>query len=126
MINEGWQQMQWYIRVIKQYAVFSGRASRIEYWMFVLINFLFGLGGILLSLLGLNFVLILYSLAIWIPTLAVQVRRLHDISRSAWWLLVLLIPLAGTIVLFIFDVLPGDPDTNLYGSVPPSDVSQLI
>ncbi len=126
MINEGWQQMQWYIRVIKQYAVFSGRASRIEYWMFVLINFLFGLGGILLSLLGLNFVLILYSLAIWIPTLAVQVRRLHDIGRSAWWLLVLLIPLAGTIVLFIFDVLPGDPDTNLYGSVPPSDVSQLI
>ena len=126
MINEGWQQMQWYIRVIKQYAVFSGRASRIEYWMFVLINFLFGLGGILLSLLGLNFVLILYSLAIWIPTLAVQVRRLHDVSRSAWWLLILLIPLAGTIVLFIFDVLPGDPDTNLYGSVPPSDVSQLI
>ncbi len=125
MINEGWQQMQWYIRVIKQYAVFSGRASRMEYWMFVLINFLFGLGGILLSLLGLNFVLALYSLAIWIPTLAVQVRRLHDVSRSAWWLLILLIPLAGTIVLFIFDVLPGDPDTNLYGSVPPSDVSQL-
>lgn len=118
--------MQWYIRVIKQYAVFSGRASRMEYWMFVLVNFLFGLGGILLSLLGLKFIVILYSLAIWIPTWAVQVRRLHDTDRSGWWLLVLLIPLVGSIVLFIFDVLPGSPDANLYGPVPPSDVSQLF
>lgn len=115
--------MQWYVRVMKQYAVFGGRASRREFWMFTWINFLIGLASVVLGLIGLHFITILYSLyslALIIPSLALQVRRLHDTNRTAWSLFWLLVPLVGGIILFIFDVLPGLPDNNLHGPVPPS------
>ncbi len=113
--------MQWYIRVIKQYAIFDGRASRLEYWMFMLINFLFGLVGLILSLVGLRIIFDLYSLAMIIPSLALQVRRLHDISRSGWWFFIGFVPFVGGIVLFIFDVLPSYPGVNVYGPIPTAD-----
>lgn len=112
--------MNWYIEVLRKYAVFSGRASRQEYWMFVLINFLiaFGLGSIE-GLVGLPMVLsLVYGLAVLIPGLAVLVRRLHDTGRSGWWVLILLVPLVGAVVILIFAVLPSESTDNSFGPIP--------
>ena len=61
---------------------------------------------------------ILFNLAILLPNLAISVRRLHDIDRSGWWILIALIPFIGGIVLLIFDLLPGTPQENRFGPVP--------
>lgn len=114
--------MQWYLYVLKHYALFDGRASRTEFWMFTLINFLVGIAGFLISLIGLGIIYGLYSLAVIIPTLALQIRRLHDTNRSGWWILLGLIPAVGSIILLIFDLLPGDAEPNDYGPVPPVEV----
>ncbi|PIR58168.1 MAG: DUF805 domain-containing protein [Parcubacteria group bacterium CG10_big_fil_rev_8_21_14_0_10_38_31] len=116
----------YYIGVLKKYAVFTGRARRAEYWYFLLTNFLVFIGlGIVnaivdnkLSFFGIFYIRILYSLAIFIPSLAVGVRRLHDTGRSGWWLLISLIPLIGTIWLFILLVLDSNPGDNKYGPNP--------
>jgi len=71
-----------------------------------------------LSFFGIFYIRILYSLAIFIPSLAVGVRRLHDTGRSGWWLLISLIPLIGTIWLFILLVLDSNPGDNKYGPNP--------
>lgn len=60
----------------------------------------------------------LYTLAVLIPSLAVSVRRLHDTNRSGWWLLLLLIPLIGALVILIFTVQDGTPGENTYGADP--------
>jgi len=117
--------MHWYVDVLRQYAVFSGRAQRAEYWMFFLFNliigfvlgFIEGLSGISgdsgMSILG-----TLYALAVFIPGLAVAVRRLHDTGRSGWWLLLVFIPLLGAIVLLVFFIMDSQPGTNEYGPNP--------
>ncbi|MGY0217603.1 DUF805 domain-containing protein [Endozoicomonadaceae bacterium StTr2] len=112
--------MEWYLKVLKQYAVFSGRARRKEYWMFILINFLIALAiGFVEGLLGSPGVLsLVYSLAILIPSIAVTVRRLHDTERSGWWVLISFIPLIGTIVLLIFLVMDSKEGENKYGDYP--------
>ncbi|RUS47311.1 DUF805 domain-containing protein [Cohnella sp. AR92] len=106
--------MEWYLKVLKNYAVFSGRARRKEFWMFLLINFIIGLAlAIIGSITGTGRALQdLYSLAILIPNLAVSVRRLHDIGRSGWWLLIGLIPLIGAIVLLVFWCTDSDADND--------------
>ncbi len=60
----------------------------------------------------------IYSLAVLIPSIAVSVRRLHDIDRTGWWLLIALVPLVGAIVLIVFHVLDGTPGPNRYGPNP--------
>jgi len=117
--------MSWYIEVLKKYAVFSGRARRMEYWMFALFNFLvsFGLALIdgfagLANKDGIGPLSAIYSLAVLLPSLALGVRRLHDIGRSGWWLLIVLVPVIGVIVLFVFSVLPSEPGSNEYGDNP--------
>ncbi|MGB7292897.1 MAG: DUF805 domain-containing protein [Thermodesulfobacteriota bacterium] len=112
--------MNWYIEVLKKYAVFDGRAHRTEYWMFVLFNVIItillglidGLFGILGVLSG------IYGLAVLIPGIAVSIRRLHDTNRSGWWLLISLVPVIGTIVLLVFMVQDTQPGTNEYGPNP--------
>lgn len=111
--------MQWYLYVWKNYAVFDGRASRPEFWTFTLVNILIGILLLILSVVGLGLVSILYSLALVIPSLALQVRRLHDTNRSGWWILLGLIPSIGAIILLIFDLLPGNSGTNDFGAQPP-------
>lgn len=112
--------MQWYLKVLKNYIGFQGRARRKEYWMFFLFNFLitmllsiievmFGLGGILSGI---------YGLFVLLPSIAVNVRRLHDIGRTGWWMLLSFIPLVGLIVLLIFAVLDSQPGENKYGPNP--------
>ncbi|MDU4267847.1 MAG: DUF805 domain-containing protein [Enterobacter hormaechei] len=86
--------MDWYLKVLRNYVGFGGRARRKEYWMFVLVNF------VLIMVLGVLF------------------RRLHDTDRSAWWLLLLLIPLIGWIVILIFNCQSGTPGENRFGPDP--------
>ncbi len=117
--------MNWYIEVLKKYAVFSGRARRKEYWMFALFNFIISfLLGIVAGFAGavigtnLSILSILYTFAVLLPSIAVGVRRLHDTDRSGWWLLVVLIPIIGWIALLIFSVQDSTPGENNYGANP--------
>ena len=117
--------MHWYLEVLNKYAVFSGRARRKEYWMFALFNaiiaFVLGLIlGILSIALGtnLNILSYIYALAIFIPSLAVGIRRLHDTDRSGWWLLIAFIPFIGAIVLLVFLVQDSQSGENQYGPNP--------
>jgi uncharacterized membrane protein YhaH (DUF805 family) len=112
--------MNWYLEVMKKYVVFSGRARRKEYWMFVLFNIIiFIVLYFLESLVGGPGILAnLYSLAILLPGISVGVRRLHDIGRTGWWILVGFIPVIGTIILLIFMILDSNPGENKYGPNP--------
>ena len=112
---------------MSQYADFDGRARRKEYWMFVLFNLLIALGvGLVGNLIGADELLSgLYSLVVLIPSLAVAVRRLHDSGKSGWWLLLLLLPIIGFIILIVFLVKDSQPGSNQYGANPkemPSEV----
>ncbi len=118
--------MNWYVKVLKNYAVFSGRARRKEYWMFVLFNFIFCIVAMILdNILGLAFenvgygpIYLLYCLAVFIPGLAVSVRRLHDIGKSGWFILISLIPFIGPIWLLVLMCTDSEPGENDYGPNP--------
>lgn len=112
--------MEWYIKVLKNYAVFQGRARRKEYWMFVLFNLIFSIIiGVIEAILDISqYLTYIYTLAILLPSLAVAVRRLHDTGRSGWWLLIAFIPIIGGIILLVFECLDSDPNTNKYGPNP--------
>lgn len=118
--------MNWYLNVLKQYAVFKGRARRKEYWFFILFNLIASvvltvidfMTGLLDAELGIGLLSGLYSLAVLVPSLAVTVRRLHDTDRSGWWLLIGLVPLLGGIVLLVFMLLDSMAEDNQYGANP--------
>jgi len=114
-----------YIEVIQKYAVFSGRASRKEYWMFFLMNIIIGgCMGIVIGLikgfthLDLTILIHLYTLALLCPNIGVSVRRLHDTNRSGWWMLVGLVPLIGPIIVLVFMANEGTPADNNFGPNP--------
>ena len=99
---------------LTKYADFEGRASRAEYWWFFLFAMLAqAAGSIINSALG-----GLIALALLLPAVAVGARRLHDIGRTAWWLLIGLIPLVGPLVLLYWFVQPGNQGANDYGELP--------
>lgn len=120
--------MQWYLKVLRQYADFSGRARRTEFWMFVLFNVIAGvILNILDNALGLTYgpegsttgyLGAIYGLAVLIPSLAVGARRLHDTARTGWWLLIGFIPLVGAIILIVFWASDGQRGPNQYGPNP--------
>jgi uncharacterized membrane protein YhaH (DUF805 family) len=118
--------MRWFLMALKKYAEFSGRSRRKEYWFFllfaVLISFVLAIMDVLTGSMneraGVGLLSGIFSLAILIPSLALAVRRLHDTDRSAWWLLVGLVPLIGGIVLLVFCCQDGTPGSNRYGSNP--------
>ena len=126
--------MNWYLHVLKNYATFSGRARRKEYWMFFLFNVLISLGlGVLDVVVGTYSVEYetglfsgLYSLFVLIPSIAVSVRRLHDTNRSGWWVVISLIPIIGILVLFVFTCLDSQPGTNRFGVNPKEASSQAL
>lgn len=112
--------MEWYLKVLKQYVGFSGRAQRKEYWMFVLFNMI---AMIILTVLdkviGTEPLLYgLYSIAVLLPSLAVSIRRLHDSGKSGAWILIGLIPFIGAIVLLVFMCTDSQPNDNQYGPNP--------
>lgn len=139
--------MQWFKKCLRQYADFSGRARRAEYWWFaafqagvVAVLYILGAifagmsaasasidpttgavetsrgGGYVVALL-LYGVAALWALALFVPGLAVTVRRLHDTNRSGWWWLISFVPF-GSLVLLVFCVMEGTPGPNLYGADP--------
>jgi uncharacterized membrane protein YhaH (DUF805 family) len=112
--------MEWYLKVLKNYVGFQGRARRKEYWMFFLFNIIICLVLSLLQLILHIHPLLteLYSLAILLPSLAVSVRRLHDTGKSGWWILIGIIPIIGCIILLIFYCSNGDENNNKYGPNP--------
>ena len=117
--------MDWYLNVLRNYIVFCCGARRKEYWMFILVNFIFALVlSIVDKILGWEWasgegvLTSIYGLFILLPSWAVQFRRLHDTDRSAWWLLLLLIPIVGWIVILIFNCQSGTPGENRFGPDP--------
>lgn len=118
--------MNWYLEVLRKYAVFDGRARRKEYWYFFLINtvisiflaFIDSFTGTVSEDVGIGLLDGLYALAVLIPGTAVTVRRLHDTDRSGWWILIGLIPVIGGIALLVFMVLDSTPGDNQYGPNP--------
>lgn len=112
--------MNWYLDVLKKYAVFNGRARRKEYWMFFLFNIIIAVVlGIIEGIVGGPGVLgALYGLAVLLPSIGVSIRRLHDTDRSGWWLLIGLVPLIGAIVLLVFFVQDSQAAENQYGPNP--------
>ena len=113
--------MNYYIEAIKKYAVFTGRARRSEYWYFVLFNFL---AAIVVVFLGGLFndrdqtLYRLYVLAMFLPALGVTIRRLHDIGKSGWWILFVLVPVVGAIFVIVWEATEGQPGSNKYGLNP--------
>ena len=122
--------MKWYIEVMRKYAVFSGRARRQEYWMFVLSNVIIVVFlGIIDGMADSDFegsrstLTTLYVLATLIPFLAVGVRRLHDTGRSGWWMLIGVIPIIGAIVLLICIIQDSQLMDNQYGPNPKREIT---
>lgn len=111
--------MNWYFDAWKRYAQFSGRASLEAFWMFFLVNCLISLVFVSLEIFfqATWKIEALYSLFVFLPMLSLTVRRLHDTNRSAWWLLVVLVPAIGMLVLLVLLALPSDPDSD-FGNYP--------
>lgn len=113
--------MNWYIAVLKKYAVFQGRARRKEYWMFFLFNIIVAfLLGLIEGLAGINLgngqsiLGNVYQLAVFLPSIAVGIRRMHDVNKSGWFMLV-------PIYNLILAVKQGDTGENRFGSDPKAD-----
>ncbi len=125
--------LAWFLKALKKdYANFNGRARREEYWMFVLFSMLiyvvmFGvlLGSMVADIKTLGIIMVvlccIYILGIFVPTLAVTVRRLHDTNRSGWAYLISFIPLVGPIILLVFLCSEGTLGANRYGPDPKAE-----
>jgi len=123
--------MNYFLDVMKnKYAQFEGRASRSEYWYFVLFYIIFAvvvglLDGVMAGLTGGNtggigILSLIYILGTLVPSIAVGIRRLHDTGRSGWWYLIALIPIAS-LVLLAFFVMDSQESENKYGANPKED-----
>ncbi len=118
--------MNWYLEVLRKYTVFEGRARRSEYWYFVLFNAVIVLVlwffdlilGTRIKDMNIGLFSDLYSLAVLVPSLAVSVRRLHDIGKTGWLILIGFIPILGGLVLLFFMVQDSNPGDNAYGPNP--------
>ena len=121
--------MEWYLKVLKNYATFSGRARRKEYWMFALFDSLIFLVLIFFDVVigtfdmeaAMGLLGGLYLLALFMPRLAVAVRRFHDIGQSGWMVLIGFIPLVGPFVLLAFMARDSQPGENKYGPNPKTE-----
>jgi len=111
--------MNYYVSVLKKYAEFNGRAQRAEYWYFALFHTIILITLMYIdSLTGLDLLYFIYFLATFIPAIAVAVRRLHDIGKSGWWILITFIPLIGSIWFLILMVIDSNPEENKFGPNP--------
>jgi uncharacterized membrane protein YhaH (DUF805 family) len=118
--------MSLYLHALQQYATFSGRARRAEYWYFFLFNALIMIGlmladlstGLFDDVAGIGLLSGIYAVGVVLPALAVTARRLHDTGRSGWWILLLFIPFLGPLVILVFSVMDSEPGENRYGPNP--------
>jgi uncharacterized membrane protein YhaH (DUF805 family) len=104
-----------------KYATFSGRARRSEFWWFMLAIVVV---SVLIEFLGLDVISIVFSLAVFVPSIAVSARRLHDIDKSGWWQLIGLIPVIGWIIAIIWYAKEGSTEANRFGA-PAKTVSEF-
>jgi uncharacterized membrane protein YhaH (DUF805 family) len=108
----------WKRVVLERYAQFEGRAGRGEFWWFVLANMIVYV--VLLVLVRVSPVFLIlyvgYAFAVLVPSIAVAIRRLHDLGKSGWMLLIGLIPIVGGILLLVWYASPGQPAVNQYGA----------
>jgi len=126
--------MKWYIKCLKQFADFRGRARREEYWMFILFNLIFSFSTVLLdnymdttyrdAPFGLFY--FLYLLLTFIPAIAVTVRRLQDIGKSGWMFLIILIPFVGGFWMLYLMTLDSDQGENKYGQNPKDESVDVV
>jgi uncharacterized membrane protein YhaH (DUF805 family) len=123
--------MKWYLKVLNDYATFSGRARRSEFWYFALFNMFFavvamGIDNILGTTLKMGYevslpygyIYLIYVLAVFIPGLAVSVRRLHDVGKSGWMYFIVLIPIIGVIWLLVLFFTDSQDGSNKWGENP--------
>ena len=123
--------MKYYLKAIENYSNFSGRSRRKEYWIFGLFNLIFAVFAIILdNLFGLTFdlapygsIYVIYALCVFIPGLAVTVRRLHDVGKSGWMILISIIPIIGPIWLLVLLFTDSDTGENEYGQNPKVELS---
>ena len=124
--------MQWMILPLRRYAEFSGRSRRKEFWMFTLFGFLVGIVCLPID----HFVFgndwtangpagIITSLALFIPNLAVTFRRMHDVDKSAWWYLLIFLPIIGWIWLLVLNCTDGTNGPNRFGADPKNEQGDL-
>lgn len=112
--------MNWYVQAFQKYAEFNGRSTRGEFWYFLLIHALVILGIILIELVFGTYGILggLYAIGAIVPSFAVTVRRLHDTGRSGWSILLVLIPVIGSVILLIFLLQDSQYGENQYGKSP--------
>lgn len=115
----------WFLDAVKnKYADFKGRARRQEYWMYMLVYFILSIvTSIIDSIIGMQILSGILGLALLIPSIAIGVRRLHDISKSGWFLLLALIPIVNLYLIYLL-VQDGTPGSNEYGANP-KEVSNI-
>jgi uncharacterized membrane protein YhaH (DUF805 family) len=128
--------MRWYLKVLRDFGTLSGRASRQELWMFVLVNSLVSLALIAVDRAtgltftfghrGMGFLQGFYGIVTAFPYIAVSVRRLHDIGRSGWFFLVGFIPIVGVLLLVYWYCRASDPGSNAYGPPAPRDTDTRV
>ncbi len=123
--------MEWMLMPLQRYADFSGRSRRMEYWMFalgytiamvllvivasVMSGGVYGVAG---GFSPVHWIIVLFALALFIPSLAVLIRRFHDQDRSGWWVLLGLIPYLGGLILLVFMCIEGTRGENRFGPDP--------
>ncbi len=113
--------MNHFLNALKKYATFDGRASRAEYWYFILFYLIIYVASIISSGMMQSMILpIGIFLFFLLPSLAVTARRLHDINKSGWWMFISIIPFIGNIWLFVLTVTPGTQGPNQFGADPMS------
>ena len=114
--------MNWYLKVLNQYFDFSGRARRKEYWMFTLFSLIISWTLAVLDLIFdtymFTIVSSIYSLLVIIPSVAVLIRRLHDIGKSGWHIFLIFLPLIGWIWLLVLLCMEGETKPNKWGENP--------
>lgn len=113
--------MQAYFLSWKRFADFTGRSSRLEYWLWVLVNIVVSAALVIIEPAGedpgdIGMLSALFALAVFIPTLALTARRLHDFGQSGWLVLLMFIPLVNFFAWIYFGVKGGDPSVNNYGA----------
>tara|TARA_B110000091_G_C13577606_1_gene375065 strand:+ start:287 stop:649 length:363 start_codon:yes stop_codon:yes gene_type:complete len=114
--------MKWYFKAIYQYFNFSGRARRKEFWVFILLNlFVIWLLSIIDSYFNTEYLSTtssIYSLFVFIPSVTVFLRRLHDTGTNGWNILLIFIPIIGWAWLLMLLIMVGEPKTNKWGLYP--------
>lgn len=125
-MDKNFSSLGWYLKCWQQYADFSGRARRKEYWMFCLFNFLASFAfGFIDGILGTTLFSVIYTLLVFIPSLSVCVRRLHDVGKSGWMYLMILIPIVGAIWLLVLFCKDSQPGRNKWGENPKEIVGSI-